>query len=193
MSPNSFNTTSLNYFFEILKFLSGAIVVGVGLIFTEIVFPNILVIQVLRGILVFTFLELLISLLFRAISVSDNKEIYLIRNKKYNFKYEPIYLCLNDVKFLLENSDNPETLYVGSKTGNYHVIQISFDITGRRGEFYNKHFVIDDEVIYEEKRFLNKLYDKGIINDGQIKVYATFDNNKPDVILSIIENLKNKN
>ena len=187
----SFRTKSIKYSTEVIKMLVGIIIVGIGLIFTEIIFPNVLVIQILRSIVVFSGLEILISFYWRIILVSDNKEQNLIKNKKYKFKHEPINLSISDFEFLVDNAVAPETMYVESKTSDFHIIQIAFDITGIRGKFYNKHFLIDEEVILDKQIFLNKLLELCIVYDGKIKVYATFDYNKPEVLLSVIETLKN--
>lgn len=188
----SFRTKSIKYSVEIIKMLVGIILVGVGLTFTEIVFPNVLIIQILRGIVLFAGLEILLSFLWRMISVSDNKEKNLIKNKKYKFKHEPIFLSFSDLQFFVENATTPETLYVESKNGDFHILEITFDITGTRGQFYNKHFVIDDDVIQDERVFLKKLLSSEIVFNEEIKIYETFDHNKPDILFAVIESLKNK-
>ena len=159
---------------------------------TELVFPNVLVIQIFRGIVVFAGLEILLSFYLRIIQVSDNKEKNLIKSKKYKFKHKPIYLSFSDLKFFVENATTPETLYVESKNGDFHILEIAFDITGTRGRFYNKHFVIDDDVIQDERVFLSKLSSSEIIFNDEIKIYETFDHNKPDFLFEVIESLKNK-
>ena len=188
----SFNTDSLKYSLEVIKMLTGIIFVGIGLTFTELVFPNVLIIQILRAIFVSTGFEVLLSFMWRIDCVFKNKEKYLLKNKKIKFKHNPIYLSFNDLNFLVKNAVDPETMYVESEIGDFHIIQIAFDITGTRGRFYNKHFVIDEEEIQDEGKFLNKLREMGIIYEEKIKVYATFDYNKPQVLLSVIDSLRNK-
>ena len=92
----------------------------------------------------------------------------------------------------MENAATPETLYVESKNGDYHILEIAFDITGTRGQFYNKHFVIDDIVIQDEEVFLKKLLISEIVFNEKIKIYETFDHNNPDILFTVIESLKNK-
>lgn len=188
----SFNTDSVKYSLEVIKLLTGIIFVGIGLTLTELVFPNVLIIQILRGIFVFVGFEVLLSFMWRIDCVFKNKEKYMLKNKKNKFKHNPLYLPISDFIFLVKNAVNPETLYVESETGEFFIVQIAFDITGTRGMFYNKHFVIDEEEIYDEVKFLNKLRGKGIIYEEKIKVYALFDYNKPQILLSVINSLRNK-
>ena len=186
----SFKTDSIIYKPEIIKFLLGVILVGVGLTFTEMVFPNVLIIQILRGVFVISGLIVLFSFFNRLMCVSDNKEKYLIKNKQFKFKYKPIYVSVDDLEFLVKNATMPETMYVESATNDFYILQVTFDISGVRGEFYDKQFMIDDLVIDDEKTFFLKLLELEIIFNNNIKLYATFDQNEPEVLLKVIEDLR---
>ena len=84
----------------------------------------------------------------------------------------------------------PETMYVESATNDFYILQVTFDISGVRGEFHDKQFMIDDLVIDDEKTFFLKLLELEIIFNNNIKLYATFDQNEPEVLLKVIENLR---
>ena len=50
--------------------------------------------------------------------------------------------------------------------------------------------MIDDLVIEDEKTFMKKIEELEIIFNNNIKLYATFDQNEPEVLLKVIENLR---
>lgn len=140
----------------------------------------------------FTFIWMLLMFFVRLMHVSDNKTLINIKRKGYKFKYKPIDLSIQDFEFWLENAEVPETIYVKSKKGINYKFEISFEVKGKNGPFYNKEFYLDDNKINDIKECLRILYELDIIYNDRIKVFETFDRNSPDTIISIISDLKTK-
>ena len=140
----------------------------------------------------FTFIWMLLMYFVRLMHVSDNKALINIKRKGYKFKYEPIDLSIQDFEFWLENAETPETIYVKSKKGINYKFEISFEVKGKNGPFYNKEFYLDDNKINDINECLRIFYELDIIYNDSIKVFETFDRNSPDTIISIISDLKTK-
>ena len=140
----------------------------------------------------FTFIWMLLMYFVRLMHVSDNKALINIKRKGYKFKYKPIDLSIQDFEFWLENAEAPETIYVKSKKGINYKFEISFEVKGKNGPFYNKEFYLDDNKINDINECLRIFYELEIIYNYSIKVYETFDRNSPDIIISIISDLKTK-
>ena len=141
---------------------------------------------------IFTFIWMLLMFFVRLMHVSDNKALINIKRKGYKFKYEPIDLSIQDFEFWLENAEVPETIYVKSKKGINYKFEISFEVKGKNGPFYNKEFYLDDNKINDINECLRIFYELEIIYNDSIKVHETFDRNSPDTIISIISDLKTK-
>lgn len=140
----------------------------------------------------YTFIWMLFMFFVRLIHVSDNKALINIKRKGYKFKYKPIDLSIQDFEFWLENAEVPETIYVKSKKGINYKFEISFEVKGKNGPFYNKEFYLDDNKINDINECLRVFYELDIIYNDSIKVFETFDRNSPDTIISIISDLKTK-
>ena len=140
----------------------------------------------------FTFIWMLLMYFVRLMHVSDNKALINIKRKGYKFKYKPIDLSIQDFEFWLENAEAPETIYVKSKKGINYKFEISFEVKGKNGPFYNKEFYLDDNKINDINECLRIFYELEIIYNDSIKVHETFDRNSPDIIISIISDLKTK-
>lgn len=140
----------------------------------------------------FTFIWMLLMFSVRLMHVSDNKALINIKRKGYKFKYKPIGLSIQDFKFWLKNAEVPETIYVKSKKGINYRFEISFEVKGKNGPFYNKEFYLDNEKINDINKCLRIFYELDIIYNDSIKVYETFDRNSPDTIILIISDLKTK-
>ena len=140
----------------------------------------------------FTFIWMLLMFFVRLIHVSDNKDLINIKRKGYKFKYKPIDLSIQDFEFWLKNTEAPETIYVKSKKGINYKFEISFEVKGKNGPFYNKEFYLDDNKINDINECLRIFYELDIIYNDSIKVFETFDRNSPDTIISIISDLKTK-
>lgn len=141
---------------------------------------------------IFTFIWMLLMFFVRLIHVSDNKDLINIKRKGYKFKYKPIDLSIQDFEFWLKNAEAPETIYVKSKKGINYKFEISFEVKGKNGPFYNKEFYLDDNKINDINECLRIFYELEIIYNDGIKVFETFDRNSPDTIISIISDLKTK-
>ena len=140
----------------------------------------------------FTFIWMLLMFSVRLMHVSDNKALINIKRNGYKFKYKPIDLSIQDFEFWLENAEVPETIYVKSKKGINYKFEISFEVKGKNGPFYNKEFYLDDNKITDINECLRIFYELEIIYNDGIKVFETFDRNSPDTIISIISDLKTK-
>lgn len=64
-----------------------------------------------------------------------------------------------------------------------------FDLTGIRGDYYNKQLYFNNAII-SENDLINKLREKN--QDGKIAVYETFDKNKPEILIDEIDEIKAK-
>ena len=140
----------------------------------------------------FTFIWMLLMFFVSLMHVSDNKALINIKRKGYKFKYKPIDLSIQDFEFWLQNAEVPETIYVKSKKGINYKFEISFEVKGKNGPFYNKEFYLDDNRINDINECLRIFYELDIIYNDSIKVFETFDRNSPDIIISIISDLKTK-
>ena len=140
----------------------------------------------------FTLIWMLLMFFVSLMHVSDNKALINIKRKGYKFKYKPIDLSIQDFEFWLKNAETPETIYVKSKKGINYKFEISFEVKGKNGPFYNKEFYLDDNKINDINECLKIFYELEIIYNDSIKVYETFDRNSPDIIISIISDLKTK-
>ena len=140
----------------------------------------------------FTFIWMLLMYFARLMHVSDNKVLINIKRKGYKFKYKPIDLSIQDFEFWLENAEVPETIYVKSKKGINYRFEISFEVKGKNGPFYNKEFYLDDNKINDINECLRIFYELEIIYNDSIKVYETFDRNNPEIINIEISDLRNK-
>ena len=139
---------------------------------------------------IFTFIWMLFMFFVSLMHVSDNKALINIKRKGYKFKYKPIDLSIQDFEFWLENAEAPETIYVKSKKGINYKFEKSFEVKGKNGPFYNKEFYLDDNKINDINECLRIFYELEIIYNDGIKVFETFDKNSPDIIISIISDLK---
>ena len=146
------------------------------------------IITVICVVLYILFMICFLSRVF--ITVSDNKEKYEMKNKKYKFKYEPVKVFVDDLRFWLENANVPETILVKSLEDRVYSFDVCFDVKGRNGPFINKQFYLDDDKLDSVDACINIMYELNIIMGDYIYVYETFDHNKPDVLVKIIEDLK---
>ena len=140
----------------------------------------------------FTFIWMLLMYFVRLMHVSDNKALINIKRKGYKFKYKPIDLSIQDFEFWLKNAEAPETIYVKSKKGINYKFEISFEVKGKNGPFYNKEFYLDDNKVNDINECLRMFNELEIIYNDGIKVFETFDRNNPEIINIVILNLKNK-
>lgn len=185
------DTDSTSYKKVTLNFLLASIA-PIVLFFICILIPIGNVFRFILLIPMYTFIWMLFMFFVRLIHVSDNKALINIKRKGYKFKYKPIDLSIQDFEFWLKNAEAPETIYVKSKKGINYKFEISFEVKGKNGPFYNKEFYLDDNKINDINECLRIFYELEIIYNDSIKVYETFDRNSPDTIISIISDLKTK-
>ena len=143
--------------------------------------------HIILGVIFIIFIYLLLAFIARMITISDNRNINKTINGKNKFKYNPINIELEDIVLWISKFDEPELL-VCSIENEFFVIEISYDIKGRRGEYYNRQLYFNNKVI-DESSLIEKLKNKAINNI--VKVYQTFDTNKPELIFDEINKIKN--
>ena len=124
--------------------------------------------------------------------VSDNREANNIKSDKYKFKYKPIKLTADDFVYWLENAVVPEKLIIRSKNKINYIFEISFETKGKNGPFYNKRFFLDNEKLQDSNTCIEKLTSLDIIYNNELSIYETFDKNSPELLIKIIDELKNK-
>ena len=185
------DTDSTSYKKVTLNFLL-AIIAPIVLFFICNFIPIGNVFRFILLIPIFTFIWMLLMYFARLMHVSDNKVLINIKRKGYKFKYKPIDLSIQDCEFWLENAEVPETIYVKSKKGINYKFEISFEVNGKNGPFYNKEFYLDDNKISDINECLKIFYELEIIYNDSIKVFETFDRNNPEIINIEISNLRNK-
>lgn len=185
------DTDSTSYKKVTLNFLLASIA-PIVLFFICNLIPVGNVFRIIIFVPIFTFIWMLLMFSVRLMHVSDNKALINIKRTGYKFNYEPIDLSIQDFEFWLENAEVPETIYVKSEKGINYKFEISFEVKGKNGPFYNKEFYLDHNKINDINECLRIFYELEIIYNDSIKVYETFDRNSPDIIISIINDLKNK-
>lgn len=184
-------TDSLSYFKETKDFLLGIIIPVIAFILSLLIPVNtplrILVVLFLGLLFFMTFLYLV-----RLISVSDNKEANNIKRDNYKFKHKPINLPIADFEYWIKNADMPETLYVKSSLKINYKFMIDFETQGKNGLFINKRFYLDNKELSDERECVKVFQELNIIFDDYILVYETFDHNRPEIIIEIVDKLKSK-
>ena len=124
--------------------------------------------------------------------VADNIELVNSLKGNIKFKNSPIKFTFEEISFFIRNTKNPETIYVKSINKGYHMIDIAYDVKGRKGPFYNKQYYFDGIQIKSIDEFLKTIYDNTVISD-YIMVYATFDKKSPEILSKLINELKKIN
>lgn len=142
----------------------------------------------LRLICVFFLFAAIISLfncMVRCINVSDNREKEKVFANKYKEKFKPIPISKTDLIFWLKNANLFEAIVVKSPL-KYSIIEVSVE----------KQIIsiFRDNKLYESIDILMDLLEQEFfIVDDKIMVCETFDHNSPEVLVKIIEALKEKN
>lgn len=142
-------------------------------------------IKSLRLIVVLFFILTLISVfafVIRCIGVSDNRA--KINNKKEHKKAsKAIAVNRDDFIFWLKNAELYEELVIKSLDGKTEVL----DVTPEKKKTI--YYFADKE--YSFNALINKLEEEEYLNDV-ILVCQTYEGNKPDILVKIIEDLKKK-
>lgn len=153
------------------------------------IFFNRIVYRVISSICCLIIVIVFIILLVKLSVISDNRDKLNFKSGTKKIKYASIKVKYEDVKFLLENASMPETLYVKSSNGNNYIIDVSFEITGRNGKFYNKQLFFDDDNVSLEE-MLNKIKENIINDSDEIELLALSEFSYPNDFFKIIELLK---
>ena len=111
------------------------------------------------------------------------------KSGKLKFKFNPINVSLDDIILWLKETNEPETIYISMIDDEYHILEVWFDVRGRRGTYYNKQIYFDNKE-YSENETIQLLQNKA--TNSFIKVYETYDRNKPEILIQKIDEIKNK-
>lgn len=151
------------------------------------------IINYLAAALAFTFFVVLVIFAIKMFQISDNKQNKLIRESKYVFKHPSIKIPFSDIEFWIINLKEPDIIYVKSVDKKTFYIEVAFDITGTRGQYYNKQLWLNDKNASNSDELIALIKEENIVDiDGNVEVCATFDMSKPEYFLKVIEDLKNK-
>lgn len=145
--------------------------------------------RIISGILVTISIYLFIAFFARLTSISDNKEKMKVKSGKLKFKFNPINVSLDDIILWLKETNEPETIYISMIDDEYHILEVWFDVRGRRGTYYNKQIYFDNKE-YSENETIQLLQNKA--TNSFIKVYETYDRNKPEILIQKIDEIKSK-
>ena len=184
----SFQSDDITYKNTVIRFLITLVLI-VLLIIAANFLPFEIVSRIISGILVTISIYLFIAFFARLTSISDNKEHMKVKSGKLKFKFNPINVSLDDIILWLKETNEPETIYISMIDDEYHILEVWFDVRGRRGTYYNKQIYFDNKE-YSENETIQLLQNKATNNF--IKVYETYDRNKPEILIQKIDEIKNK-
>lgn len=165
------------------------------LIFTFIlicIIPNDLIIfVVIKVILMITIGVSFIVYIMKKQEFSEGIKKEKLKNNKIKFKYEPLKLSIDEIKFWLENAEIPDTIYIKSKNNEYFMIEVWFDTDSRMGPFYNKTIWFDGEEIETIEEIINLMKLNQLIDiDGMVEISATTELNDPIYFEKVLSELK---
>ena len=184
----SFQSDDITYKNTVIRFLITLVLI-VLLIIAANFLPFEIASRIISGILVTISIYLFIAFFARLTSISDNKEHMKVKSGKLKFKFNPINVSLDDIILWLKETNEPETIYISMIDDEYHILEVWFDVRGRRGTYYNKQIYFDNKE-YSENETIQLLQNKATNNF--IKVYETYDRNKPEILIQKIDEIKNK-
>ena len=184
-------TDSLSYLKETKDFLLGMIVPVIAFTLSLLI-PVDTPFRLLTGVLLGLIFFMVLLFSVRLISVSDNKEVNNIKRENYKFKYKPIKLSVGDFNYWITNAVMPETIYVKSALKVNYKFMVDYETQGKNGPFINKRFYLDNKELKDEKECVKVFQELSIIFNDYILVYETFDHNRPEIIIEIIDELKSK-
>lgn len=184
----SFQSDDITYKNTVIRFLITLVLI-VLLIIAANFLPFEIASRIISGILVTISIYLFIAFFARLTSISDNKEHMKVKSGKLKFKFNPINVSLDDIILWLKETNEPETIYISMIDDEYHILEVWFDVRGRRGTYYNKQIYFDNKE-YSENETIQLLQNKA--TNSFIKVYETYDRNKPEILIQKIDEIKNK-
>ena len=178
-------TDDIRYIPTILSYVIITLIIGV-----VIAISNLIPIALLAGfIMVFlTALVFYLTIAFfsKLIFISENIEKKRIKEKKYKFKYDSIFVKFDDLIKWLNVYSAPEQILIKLKD-DYHYIEISYDTKGRRGKYINRKTFIDD--IETRVEDIEKMIESNC-SDEKIEVLETYDHQNPNLLIDEINELK---
>ena len=178
-------TDDIRYIPTILSYVIITLIIGV-----VIAISNLIPIALLAGfIMVFlTALVFYLTIAFfsKLIFISENIEKKRMKEKKYKFKYDSIFVKFDDLIKWLNVYSAPEQILIKLKD-DYHYIEISYDTKGRRGKYINRKTFIDD--IETRVEDIEKMIESNC-SDGKIEVLETYDHQNPNLLIDEINELK---
>ena len=184
----SFQSDDITYKNTVIRFLITLVLI-VLLIIAANFLPFEIASRIISGILVTISIYLFIAFFARLTSISDNKEKMKVKSGKLKFKFNPINVSLDDIILWLKETNEPETIYISMIDDEYHILEVWFDVRGRRGTYYNKQIYFDNKE-YSENETIQLLQNKA--TNSFIKVYETYDRNKPEILIQKIDEIKSK-
>lgn len=184
----SFQSDDITYKNTVIRFLITLVLI-VLLIIAANFLPFEIASRIISGILVTISIYLFIAFFARLTSISDNKEHMKVKSGKLKFKFNPINVSLDDIILWLKETNEPETIYISMIDDEYHILEVWFDVRGRRGTYYNKQIYFDNKE-YSENETIQLLQNKA--TNSFIKVYETYDRNKPEILIQKIDEIKSK-
>ncbi|MGM9970826.1 MAG: hypothetical protein ACI35W_00255 [Anaeroplasmataceae bacterium] len=129
---------------------------------------------------------LIIAFIIKMIFISENIEKQRVRNKVYEFKFDPVSINIDDFCIWLYKYSAPEQIII-KLSEEYHYVEISYDTKGRRGNYINRNTYFDDAATkVEDIERIIKLKSK----NGKIEVFETYDHQNPQILVDEINDLK---
>lgn len=180
----SFTTDSYKYKSEIIKYIISIAIIFIIAIITY--FIKYKLYNYILFILFIIFIWLTLAFWTRLGFVTENKENMDILNNKFKFKNEPYIASTRDFILLLNNIDVPTRLILNSLSQPV-IVEISFDVKGRRGEFYNKEYYFNNNKVSLDV-LIKKL---GLNSKTSIKILE-YNNDDPKLFYNDLNIIKSK-
>lgn len=147
------------------------------------------------GVIIFdlALLYLLYLSIVRIDSISDNRHRLRAKQGLIKYKYSPQKYHYKDILLWYEKIDIPDKLYVLTESEERFILEVDFELDGRKEELDEKIMMIDDEEFNNIKDIEKKLFELGIIdNDNMITIESLSDNNDPKLFKNVLTYLDMK-
>lgn len=180
----SVETNERRYKPFVIRLLIELIVFGIPFVISSIFIP---VNTIWRIIVVIFLVAMIVSVFFficRCINVSDNKEKDRTYREKYKEKFNPVSINKEDFVFWLKNATLDETIVIKSISKKYSILEL-FVYKG------NIEFCLNGNDIDSVSSLISILEEEEYLEET-ITVCETFDHNKPEFLLKVIDDLKGK-
>lgn len=182
-APNKSNLRLFTIYFVvfyILIFILLAILPSDGIIYLII---KVLLICLLMISPIFYFVKKNIML--------DNIKKDKLKSGKTKFKFTPLKINVNDVKFWLENAIIPDAIYIKGENNKYFVIEVWFEVEART--FYNKTLWFDGEEAKNAEDVIRLINENHFVDENcRVLVSATTEYNDPIYFSKVLDELKKK-